>query len=391
MPLKNRRTGKSEKSQMKIALIFGTRPEAIKLAPVILELKKRDRAQLSVCVTGQHRQMLDEALAAFGIVPDEDLGLMQPNQSLASFTGRAVEALDRYLTKLRPDAVLVQGDTTTVLCGALAAFYHRIKVGHVEAGLRTHQKYSPFPEEKNRELASRLADWHFAPTQSARENLLAEGISEDKIQVTGNTVIDALYLAREKVKDLGLGDLPELGSLAGRANAPGARMILVTGHRRESFGEGFEQICRGLKRIALAHPQVQIVYPVHLNPNVREPVSQLLAGVGNIHLMEPLGYLPFVKLMDMSHFILTDSGGVQEEAPALGKPVLVMRQVTERPEAVEAGVVRLVGADQERIFQAADLLLRDQGGYKKMARGVSPYGDGRAAGRIADAVLKNEE
>lgn len=373
---------------MKISVIFGTRPEAVKMAPMIAELKKHPEAKVHICVTAQHRKMLDETLAAFGIVPDTDLDLMQPGQTLAQLTSRAVAALDEYLGKQKPDAILVQGDTTTVLCGALTAFYHKIKIGHVEAGLRTYQKYAPFPEEANRVLTSHLADWHFAPTETARQSLLKEGITDNKIFVTGNTVIDALYYIREKVKILGFDELPELKQLNAKCKLQNSKLILVTGHRRESFGDGFEQICGGIKRIAQKYPEVQIVYPVHLNPNVQGPVKEILGGLKNVHLTEPLSYLPFVKLMDAAYIILTDSGGVQEEAPALGKPVLVMREVTERPEAVEAGVVKLVGANEEKIFEEASKLLFSEAEYKKMAKGVSPYGDGKAAERIVEILLK---
>lgn len=376
-------------NKVKIAIIFGTRPEAVKMAPVIAALKKRPQVELEVCVTAQHRRMLDETLATFDIVPDTDLDLMRPGQTLAQLTSRAVVALDEYLGRKKPDIILVQGDTTTVLCGALSAFYHKIRIGHVEAGLRTYHRYSPFPEEMNRVLTSHLADWHFAPTETARQCLLKEGIEEARIFVTGNTVIDALYQIREKVKDRPLNEMPELQGLSAKFQFPDTKIILVTGHRRESFGEGFRQICLGIKRIAQGHPEVQVIYPVHLNPNVQEPVRQILGDLGNVHLIEPLSYLPFVKLMDAAYIILTDSGGIQEEAPALGKPVLVMREVTERPEAVAAGVVKLVGPDAERIYNEAGKLLSDEAEYKKMARGISPYGDGRAAERIVDILLKH--
>lgn len=376
-------------TKVKIAIIFGTRPEAVKMAPVIAALKKRPQVELEVCVTAQHRRMLDETLATFDIVPDTDLDLMRPGQTLAQLTSRAVVALDEYLGRKKPDIILVQGDTTTVLCGALSAFYHKIRIGHVEAGLRTYHRYSPFPEEMNRVLTSHLADWHFAPTETARQCLLKEGIEEARIFVTGNTVIDALYQIREKVKDRPLNEMPELQGLSAKFQFPDTKIILVTGHRRESFGEGFRQICLGIKRIAQGHPEVQVIYPVHLNPNVQEPVRQILGDLGNVHLIEPLSYLPFVKLMDAAYIILTDSGGIQEEAPALGKPVLVMREVTERPEAVAAGVVKLVGPDAERIYNEAGKLLSDEAEYKKMARGISPYGDGRAAERIVDILLKH--
>jgi len=376
-------------SKVKISVIFGTRPEAVKMAPVIAALRKRPQVELQVCVTAQHRRMLDETLAAFDIVPDADLDLMQPGQTLAQLTSRAVSALDEYLERQRPEVILIQGDTTTVLCGALTAFYHKIRIGHVEAGLRTYHKYSPFPEEMNRVLTSHLADWHFAPTETAKQSLLREGIEEARIFVTGNTVIDALYHIRGKVRDVSFDEMVELKALNSKLDIRNSKIVLVTGHRRESFGEGFRQICQGIKMIAQRFPQVQVVYPVHLNPNVQEPVKRILGDVDNVHLTEPLSYLPFVKLMDVSHIILTDSGGIQEEAPALGKPVLVMREVTERPEAVAAGVVKLVGPDAGRIFGEAEKLLTSEEEYRRMAKGISPYGDGKAAERIADILLSD--
>jgi len=376
-------------SKVKISVIFGTRPEAVKMAPVIAALRKRPQVELQVCVTAQHRRMLDETLAAFDIVPDADLDLMQPGQTLAQLTSRAVSALDEYLERQRPEVILIQGDTTTVLCGALTAFYHKIRIGHVEAGLRTYHKYSPFPEEMNRVLTSHLADWHFAPTETAKQSLLREGIEEARIFVTGNTVIDALYHIRGKVRDVSFDEMVELKALNSKLDIRNSKIVLVTGHRRESFGEGFRQICQGIKMIAQRFPQVQVVYPVHLNPNVQEPVKRILGDVDNVHLTEPLSYLPFVKLMDVSHIILTDSGGIQEEAPALGKPVLVMRELTERPEAVAAGVVKLVGPDAGRIFGEAEKLLTSEEEYRRMAKGISPYGDGKAAERIADILLSD--
>lgn len=369
-----------------IALVAGTRPEVIKLAPVYFRLKERPELRVHLCATAQHRRMLDTALEAFGIRPDADLDLMEPDQTLAGLTARALLGIDRYLRENRPDVVLVQGDTTTVLCGALAAFYHKVKVGHVEAGLRTKNKYAPFPEEMNRTLASRLADWHFAPTEGARAQLLKEGIEPSAIHVTGNTVIDALYLIRDKAKRIPFTEMPKLSALNSKFQIQNSKFILVTGHRRESFGEGFRNICRGIKKIAERFPDVHVVYPVHLNPNVQAPVREILGGLGNVHLLEPLPYLPFVKLMDAARILLTDSGGIQEEGPALGKPVLVMREVTERPEAVAAGVVRLVGADEGRIYSEAERLLSDESAYRAMARGMSPYGDGKAAGRIAGII-----
>lgn len=371
----------------KVSVIFGTRPEAIKLVPVILALKKRSDVVCRVCVTAQHRQMLDQVLDIFGVVPDVDLNLMQPNQSLGGLTARAIEALDRYLAQDNPDVVLVQGDTTTVLCGALAAFYHKIPVGHVEAGLRTGNMASPWPEEANRVLTTRLAKWHFAPTETNRKNLLKEGILDSDIYVTGNTVIDALFLACEMVGS----NPPAITGLPGHSLAclGDNRMVLVTGHRRENFGQGFENICLAIAELARAFPEVHFVYPVHMNPNVREPVQRILGQqvASNIHLIEPQGYLPFVALMERSHVILTDSGGVQEEAPSLGKPVLVMRDTTERPEAVLAGTVKLIGTESAAIVsETARLLTHDQG-RQMMAQAHNPYGDGKASNRICNYIM----
>lgn len=371
----------------KVAVIFGTRPEAIKLAPVVLALKSCSGLTCRVCVTAQHRQMLDQVLAIFDIVPDMDLNLMQPNQSLGGLTARAIKSLDRYLADEKPDAVLVQGDTTTVLCGALAAFYHKIPVGHVEAGLRTGNMASPWPEEANRVLTTRLAKWHFAPTESNRQHLLKEGIQDGDIYVTGNTVIDALFLALEKVKACppAITGFPE-GSLE---CLRGRRMVLITGHRRENFGEGFESICQAIAELAKTFPDVHFVYPVHLNPNVRDPVKRILGShiAPNIHLIGPQSYLPFVALMQRAHVILTDSGGVQEEAPSLGKPVLVMRDTTERPEALMAGVVKLVGTSRERIVsETANLLATDLTDFSRGSM-CNPYGDGMASKRIVGTLV----
>jgi UDP-N-acetylglucosamine 2-epimerase (non-hydrolysing) len=369
----------------RISLIFGTRPEAIKLCPLVLELKKHSEFDLHVCVTGQHREMLDQVLRIFDVVPDIDLNLMQPDQTLAELTVRAIPAIDGYLGDYRPDIMIIQGDTTTTFCAALAAFYRRVPVGHVEAGLRTWKKFSPFPEEINRVMTSRLADLHFAPTQWAKKNLLKEGMPEDRIFVTGNTVIDALHIAIEKVRR----DPPQIPNLPmelldGDRKRP---LVLITGHRRENFGSGFEDICRAILELSKRFADTAFVYPVHLNPNVRKPVFNMLSGPENIHLIEPLPYLPFVALMDRSQLILTDSGGVQEEAPSLGKPVLVMRDTTERPEAVDAGTVRLVGTDTDFIVTSASSLLTDCEAYDNMARAINPYGDGRACERILDAII----
>lgn len=377
----------------RVSFIFGTRPEAIKLAPLVLAMRKHGEFEPHVCVTGQHREMLDQVLEVFGIQPDVDLNLMRPNQSLGEFTARAIAACDGYLAEYRPDLVLVQGDTTTVFCAALVSFYRRIPVGHVEAGLRTWNRWSPFPEEINRTLTARMADLHFAPTEQARQNLLQEGVPADTIFVTGNTVIDALFYAVDRVRACP----PNIPGLPGWLMEDRATpVILITGHRRENFGEGFENICRAIAELADRYPEVQFVYPVHLNPNVREPVHRILAGRGahhgsvlrsNVHLIEPLSYLPFVALMDRATIVLTDSGGIQEEAPSLGKPVLVMRDTTERPEAVEMGTVRLVGTRCETIVQEVSRLLEDEDAYGAMARAVNPYGDGRASTRIL-AILE---
>jgi UDP-N-acetylglucosamine 2-epimerase (non-hydrolysing) len=364
----------------RIALIFGTRPEAIKLAPVALALAGAPDLACHVCVTAQHRRMLDQVLDAFALTPDADLDLMRPDQALADLTARAVAGVDAYLRDHRPDLVLVQGDTTTVFCAALAAFYRGVPVGHVEAGLRTGDLAAPFPEEANRVLTSRLADLHFAPTASARDNLLREDVPAERIHVTGNTVIDALRLALARVRE----DPPAVPGLAADVLDGGAPLVLITGHRRENFGPGFEAVCRALARLADAFPDHALVYPVHLNPNVQDPVRRLLGGRGNVHLIDPVPYLPFVRLLDASRLIVTDSGGVQEEAPGLGKPVLVTREKTERPEAVAAGTVKLVGTDGDRLFAEASRLLQDEGARAEMARAVNPYGDGKAAGRIVE-------
>lgn len=369
----------------KVLTVFGTRPEAIKMAPVVKELARHpDAFETKVCVTAQHRQMLDQVLDLFDITPNYDLDIMKPGQSLTDVTCNVLQGLAPVLEDFRPDVVLVHGDTTTTMAASLAAYYQKIDVGHVEAGLRTGNIYSPWPEEMNRKLAGAISRYHFAPTERSRENLLREGVPADTIHVTGNTVIDALLDVVEKVRtDSALRD-----KMAGRFSflRPDSRMILVTGHRRENFGEGFENICQALKEIAAAHSDVEIVYPVHLNPNVQEPVRRILSHCPSVHLIEPQDYLPFVYLMDRSYLIITDSGGVQEEAPSLGKPVLVMRDTTERPEAVTAGTVKLVGTDRERIVAEAADLLSNTASYDRMAHAHNPYGDGMAAERISSSL-----
>jgi UDP-N-acetylglucosamine 2-epimerase (non-hydrolysing) len=374
---------------MKVSVILGTRPEAIKLAPVILALRNDRRFQCEVCVTAQHRQMLDQILTIFEIVPDADLDLMQPNQTLPELTARALTGVSNYLRRSKPDMVLVQGDTTTVFAASMAAFYQDVPVGHVEAGLRTLNIKSPWPEEANRVLTSRLAEMHFAPTQTSRQNLLNEGIPDNSIFLTGNTVIDALHIAMRRVRAL----RPEIPGISEELmNATNRRLVLITGHRRENFGGKLGAICMAIDRLARRFPDVEFVYPMHLNPNVRATVRRVLGNttatgpVSNIHLIEPLSYLPFIALMERSTIVLTDSGGIQEEAPALGKPVLVTRDTTERPEALATGTVRLVGSDQERIVDEVSVLLSDSMHYARMARVLTPYGDGTAAAKILDAI-----
>ena len=371
----------------KVAVFMGTRPEGIKMAPVIKALEKADGLEPVVISTGQHREMLEQVVDIFDLRVDHDLEVMQPNQTLASLSARLMERVDALLDDVDIDMALVQGDTTTVLIAALACFYRKIPLGHVEAGLRTGNMHSPFPEEANRRTAAPLMNLHFAPTALSRQNLLDENIPADQVHITGNTVIDALFLEIEKQNtpevqaevDLALADaLPE--------NWREAPYVLVTGHRRENFGGGFEQICDALARLARKFPDHQFIYPVHLNPNVQEPVNQLLSGLDNIHLIPPQGYRAFVALMAGATLILTDSGGVQEEAPSLGKPVLVMRDTTERPEGVEAGTVKLVGADADAIVNEASRLLLDRDAYNAMASAKNPYGDGRAADRIVEAL-----
>lgn len=376
---------------MKVLSVFGTRPEAVKMAPVVRYLAQTPGIESLVCVTAQHRQMLDQVLSLFEIVPDVDLNLMQADQSLAQVTAAVFTHLDPVLARLKPDWVLVQGDTTTVMAAALLAYYHRIRVGHVEAGLRTGDKWQPFPEEINRRVAGAVADLHFAPTEWSRQNLLRENVPDERIRVTGNPVIDALQSV------VNMPPPPEVTSLLYKlglsqdANpSPGNRLVLITAHRRENFGKPLENICTAIRQLVDHYQsQVQFVYPVHLNPNVQVPVYRMLGEVPNITLLPPLDYLPLVHLIKRSTLVLTDSGGLQEEAPGLGVPVLVMREVTERPEGLEAGTVRLVGTDVERIISQARLLLDDPVAHAAMARAVNPYGDGQAASRIVKAILEH--
>ncbi|MDE6486635.1 MAG: UDP-N-acetylglucosamine 2-epimerase (non-hydrolyzing) [Muribaculaceae bacterium] len=382
--------------QKTVLLVFGTRPEAIKMAPLVRTLAARkDDFRTVVCVSGQHRSMLDQVLDVFGITPDFDLDIMKPGQDLYDVTARVLTGMRDVLGKVNPDIVLVHGDTTTSTAAALAAFYRQVPVGHVEAGLRTHNVMSPWPEEMNRQITGRIASIHFAPTALGRENLLNEGVDGSAVMVTGNTVIDALHLVVDRIGgDRVLAEsldaqLRTAGYDCGRI-AGGRRLVLVTGHRRENFGAGFISICNALKTLAEHFPDVDFVYPMHLNPNVRRPIAEVFGEnhgrLKNVFFIEPLEYLSFVRLMSRSHIVLTDSGGIQEEAPGLGKPVLVMRDTTERPEALEAGTVRLVGTDYDRIVGEMTRLLTDADAYAEMSKAVNPYGDGRACSRIAEAV-----
>ena len=376
----------------KILLVFGTRPEAIKMAPLVKALQKdTEHFETRVCVTAQHRQMLDQVLEVFGITPEYDLNIMAPNQDLYDITAKVLLGLREVLKDFRPDTVLVHGDTTTSMAASLAAFYMQIPVGHVEAGLRTYNMLSPWPEEMNRQVTDRICTYYFAPTEQSRANLLQENIDAKKIFITGNTVIDALLMAVDiisttaGVKEKMAKELQEKGYTVGDRE-----YILVTGHRRENFGDGFLHICKAIKELAALHPEMDIVYPVHLNPNVQKPVYELLSGLSNVYLISPLDYLPFIYAMQHSTLLLTDSGGVQEEAPSLGKPVLVMRDTTERPEAVEAGTVKLVGTDAEAIVSNVTALLQDKEMYKRMSETHNPYGDGQACRRIADVLAGKE-
>ncbi len=369
---------------MRILSVIGTRPEAIKMAPLVQALNRDNRFASSLCVTAQHRQMLDQVLDLFKLVPDFDLNIMKPGQGLTDITAAILTGLGDVLASFQPDLVLVHGDTTTTLATTLAAYYRQIPVGHVEAGLRTGNLYSPWPEEGNRKLTGALAALHFAPTESARNNLLAESVDPSSIHVTGNTVIDALLHVTGRLEV----DNPLHEELKARFSFldNSKQLILVTGHRRESFGDGFERICRALVEIVKSFPDVEVLYPVHLNPNVREPANRLLGDVDRIHLIEPLDYLPFTYLMNRAHLILTDSGGIQEEAPSLGKPVLVMRDTTERPEAVEAGIVKLVGTNIDKILNEAGTLLRDADAYRRMSVAQNPYGNGKACEQIIEIL-----
>lgn len=369
----------------RILTVFGTRPEAIKMAPLVHALAADERFEAKVCVTAQHREMLDQVLELFEITPDYDLNLMKPGQDLTDVTCGILQGLKPVLAEFKPDYVLVHGDTATTLSTTLAAYYQQIKIGHVEAGLRTGNIYSPWPEEGNRKLTGALTNLHFAPTETSKQNLLAESISEDKIIVTGNTVIDALFEVIEKLntEEKLKSQMQEKFSFLDADK----RLVLITGHRRESFGGGFERICQAIAQLAVKFPEVEFVYPMHLNPNVREPVSRLLSGLNNVFLIEPLDYLPFVYAMNRASVLLTDSGGIQEEAPSLGKPVLVMRDTTERPEAVEAGTVKLVGTDVEKIVTELSTLLVDEVAYKAMSFAHNPYGDGEACARICDSLV----
>ncbi|KTG29879.1 UDP-N-acetyl glucosamine 2-epimerase [Idiomarina sp. WRN-38] len=374
---------------MKVLFVFGTRPEAIKMGPLVSAMAKDSNFEVKIAVTAQHREMLDQVLKLFGIAPDYDLDIMRSGQDLYDVTTKILLGLRTVLRDFEPDLVLVHGDTTTCFTASLAAFYEQVKIGHVEAGLRTGNLYSPWPEEANRKLTSVLTDIHFAPTQRAKDNLVSEGVDKSKIFVTGNTVIDALFSIKNKVLENGDSKASLDQSFDFIDNSK--KLILVTGHRRESFGDGFERICAALKEIAEEHSDVQIVYPVHLNPNVEKPVNRLLGGLDNVFLIPPQDYLPFVYLMNSSYLILTDSGGVQEEAPSLGKPVLVMRDTTERPEAVAAGTVELVGTDSIRIVEQVSRLLNDASEYEKMTRAHNPYGDGKAVSRIISILKENDK
>lgn len=373
----------------KVLTIYGTRPEAIKLAPVLTELKKHSDIQLHVCVTAQHRHMLDQVLAIFDIVPDTDLNLMCPAQALPDLTARVITQIDRVITKISPDLVLVQGDTTTAMASAMAAFYNRIPLAHVEAGLRSGDADSPFPEEVNRRIISLTARYHFAPTETAKQTLLSEGVPDSTIFLTGNTVIDALHMILRKPSPASVKSL--LAQIGINGNSNSRKLILVTAHRRENFGRRIENICLGLKSLANRNKEVVILYPVHLNPNVKKPVLRILGDIQQIYLIEPVEYDVMAHLMNAAYLILTDSGGIQEEAPALGKPVLVMRTETERPEGIEAGTAKVVGPNADRIVSETERLLKDEDTYRRMVCNVNPYGDGLAAKRIVRVISSINE
>ena len=380
-----------------IMLVFGTRPEAIKMAPLVKEFQKYpDKFQTIVCVTGQHREMLDQVLHIFEITPDYDQNIMKQGQDLYDVTSRVLLGMRDVLKEVQPDIVLVHGDTTTSTAAALAAFYQQIPVGHVEAGLRTHNIYSPWPEEMNRQITGRIATYHFAPTPLSKQNLLMENVKEEQITVTGNTVIDALYMVVDKIKrdkalDAELENVLKQAGYDVNRLADGKKLVLITGHRRENFGDGFISMCKAIQTLTKKYPDVDFVYPMHLNPNVRKPIHEVfgndLSSLGNMFFIEPLEYLSFVYLMEKSNIVLTDSGGIQEEAPGLGKPVLVMRDTTERPEALEAGTVRLVGTDFDKIVNEVSALLEDREYYERMSKAVNPYGDGKACERIIEYLL----
>lgn len=374
----------------KVMLVFGTRPEAIKMAPLYHALKGSSDFHTTVCVTAQHREMLDQVLKVFKVRPDVDLDLMKPGQDLFDITATALLGMREVFCQYQPDIVLVHGDTTTTLATTIAAFYTGVSVGHVEAGLRTHDVYSPFPEEFNRQVVSKVTRWHFAPTFFSRQNLLSERLPDEAITVTGNTVIDALHWVLDRIESEPdrRSSITEFINMRLPFKWLETQFLLITGHRRENFGDGFHQICEGVKELALRYPTVHFVYPVHLNPNVQQPVREILGGLANVHLVEPLDYEPFVFLLKHCYIVLTDSGGIQEEAPSLGKPVLVMRDVTERPEAVDAGTVRLVGANRERIVANISELLENKESYRQMSRAHNPYGDGKACRRIVDVLRK---
>ncbi|ALV23681.1 UDP-N-acetylglucosamine 2-epimerase [Campylobacter iguaniorum] len=374
----------------KVLLVFGTRPEAIKMAPLVKELQKHEDIITKVCVTAQHRQMLDQVLEIFDIKPDFDLDIMKKDQDLYDVTSNVLLGMKDVFSKFLPDVVLVHGDTTTTSAASLAAFYNKIKIGHVEAGLRTYDIYSPYPEEANRQITSVLATYHFAPTMTSKQNLLKENKDPNTIAVTGNTVIDALFLALNQIQSNPNLKSKILNLLDRQYKISDRKFILVTGHRRENFGNSFINICNALKNIAINNPSIDIVYPVHLNPNVQKPVNEILSAISNIYLIKPLEYESFIYLMNKSYFIITDSGGVQEEAPSLGKPVLVMRDTTERPEAVEAGTVRLVGADTSKIISEATKLLNNELEYAKMSKASNPYGDGNACKAIVEFIKRTD-